>query len=260
MAEWYTLDQPQFFRANYNFMAALQQSKQRSIYVQNAWRIRFFFVSLILTVVHAAAFPAIAANPPAAPATVMVYGDSLSAAYGIKPEQGWVALMEKRLAFVGIRVINASISGETSAGGLGRIKTDLARHRPDTVILALGANDGLRGLPVANLRRNLEAMIGEIQRAGGKVILVGIQIPPNYGIQYTTDFKNVYRSLASERRLTLVPFLLDGIAEDMENFQTDRLHPGANAQARILQNVLPVVQRTVRQHHQHATPKTAAKP
>ena len=233
---------------NHVFMAALTGSESvlpDSRSASRRLRSYVLWTTLLLTAVHYVSFPARAANTASATASVMVYGDSLSAAYGIKPEQGWVALMEKRLASDGIRVINASISGETTAGGLGRIQTDLNRHKPGTVVLALGANDGLRGLPVAVMRRNLEGMIDTIQRAGARVILVGIQIPPNYGIEYTTDFKSVFAALAAKRRLALVPFLLDGIAEDLDNFQADRLHPGAAAQARILQNVLPVVQRAV---------------
>lgn len=226
-------------------MAALTALKLRLPHLRSALGIGGLGLAVLVTAIDALSFPAYASDAPSTRGSVMVYGDSLSAAYGIKPEQGWVALMEKRLASDGIPVINASISGETTAGGLGRIKTDLARHKPSTVVLALGANDGLRGLPIAIMRRNLAGMIDVIQRAGGKVILVGIQIPPNYGIEYASDFKNVFATLASERRLPLVPFLLDGIAEDLDNFQADRLHPVAAAQARILQNVLPIVQRSV---------------
>jgi acyl-CoA thioesterase-1 len=233
---------------NHDFMAALTGAESLLPDYRRAshpWCSCFLWLVLLLTSLHYVSFPALASNTASATAVVMVYGDSLSAAYGIKPEQGWVSLMEKRLASDGIRVINASISGETTAGGLARIQTDLNRHKPGTVVLALGANDGLRGLPVAIMRRNLEGMIDAIERTGGRVILVGIRIPPNYGIEYTSDFQNVFAALAARRRLALVPFLLDGIAEDLDNFQADRLHPVAAAQARILQNVLPVVQRTV---------------
>ena len=238
---------------NHDFMAVLTGSELRLQQARNVLLdcVRGFvcryvpWFAALMTVASCLSFPALASNAAPTPATVMIYGDSLSAAYGIKPEEGWVALMEKRLGPSGIRVINASISGETTAGGLGRIKTDLNRHKPGTVVLALGANDGLRGLPVASMRRNLEGMIDTIQRAGAKVILVGIQIPPNYGIEYASDFKNVFAAVATARRLALVPFLLDGIAEDLDNFQPDRLHPVAAAQARILQNVLPIVQQTV---------------
>lgn len=247
---------------NHDFMAALTGAESLLPDYRHAphpWQGYFLWLALLLTSLHYVSFPARASNTASAAAVVMVYGDSLSAAYGIKPEQGWVALMEKRLASDGIRVINASISGETTAGGLARIQTDLNRHKPGTVVLALGANDGLRGLPVAIMRRNLEGMIDAIERTGGRVILVGIRIPPNYGIEYTSDFKNVFAALAAQRRLALVPFLLDGIAEDLDNFQADRLHPVAAAQARILQNVLPVVQRTLGRPPRPAAAAAAAK-
>jgi len=200
---------------------------------------------VVVTLVAAIAFPVRAlAVQPARP-TVMVFGDSLSAAYGLRAEQGWVALMAARLAPRGMAVVNASVSGETTSGGVRRIKADLERHKPSVVVLALGANDGLRGLPVAQTRQNLELILDQIRRLGAKTVLVGIQIPPNYGIQYTNDFKNLYTQLAAERKLLLVPFLLDGIAENLDNFQPDRLHPIAATQPRVLQNVLPVVEQAL---------------
>jgi acyl-CoA thioesterase-1 len=153
--------------------------------------------------------------------------------------------MQRNLAPQGVNVVNASISGETTSGGVNRIKADLLRHRPTVVVLALGANDGLRGLAVKEMRRNLETILNEISRAGARPVLVGIQIPPNYGIQYAADFKAVFPKLAAERKLPLVPFLLDGIAENLDNFQADRLHPIAATQPRILQNVMPAVQRAI---------------
>ncbi len=172
---------------------------------------------------------------------IMVFGDSLSAAYGLREPEGWVHLMSERLTPLGMTVINASISGETTTGGLSRIRTDLARNRPTLVLIALGANDGLRGLPTADMRKNLQAMIAACQAAGAKVVLIGIQIPPNYGAGYARQFQDVYRELATQNRLPLVPFLLDGIADNLDFFQADRLHPTAAAQPRILENVLPVV-------------------
>lgn len=179
----------------------------------------------------------------AKPQKIMVYGDSLSAAYGINPSEGWVNLMQKQLQNRQITVVNASTSGETSNGGVSRIRTDLAKHQPTIVLLALGANDGLRGLPVIEMRKNLVRMLDEIRRANARAVVVGMQIPPNYGLEYARNFKATFADLARERKLPLVPFLLDGIAENLDNFQPDRLHPTAAAQPRILQNVLPVVEK-----------------
>ncbi len=172
----------------------------------------------------------------------MVYGDSLSAAYGIQPNEGWVSLLEARLATNKIAVVNASISGETTSGGANRINTDLSRHQPTIVLLALGANDGLRGLPITEMRRNLNLMLAAIRKANARAVLIGIQIPPNYGIDYSNQFKDTFVILAREQKLPLVPFLLDGIADQFENFQADRLHPTAAAQPRILKNVLTIVE------------------
>ena len=200
-----------------------------------------FAVTLAIVV----AFPAVARSDVPTTSTVMVFGDSLSAGYGLRPNEGWVSLMQRNLAPQGVNVVNASISGETTSGGVNRIKADLLRHRPTVVVLALGANDGLRGLAVKEMRRNLETILNEISRAGARPVLVGIQIPPNYGIPYAADFKAVFPRLAAERKLPLVPFLLDGIAENLDNFQADRLHPIAATQPRILQNVMPAVQRAI---------------
>lgn len=170
---------------------------------------------------------------------ILVYGDSLSAAYGIAQKDGWVALLEKRLAqqHRNYSVANASISGETSSGGASRISAALTAHRPRVVILALGANDGLRGLPVAQLHENLAAIIGASRKAGSRVLLVGIRMPPNYGAQYTREFEQVYKTLAREHKLPLVPFLLEGVSGKRELFLDDNLHPTAQAQSILLENV-----------------------
>jgi acyl-CoA thioesterase-1 len=171
--------------------------------------------------------------------TVLVFGDSLSAAYGIPAQRGWVALLEERLKRErpDYSVANASISGETSAGGLARIGAVLARTRPSVVVLELGANDGLRGLPVAAMKKNLESMIGQAQRAGAKVLLVGMRLPPNYGAPYTEEFARSFTDLARRHRTALLPFLLEGFADRPELFQADRLHPTAAAQPAVLANV-----------------------
>ena len=188
-----------------------------------------------------AAFLVVAAGAgAAAPAgSVMVFGDSLSAAYGLSPSQGWPALPGKRrrLSAPAWQVVNASISGETTAGGLRRLPEDLKRHKPRVVVIALGANDALRGQSIAAARANLEQMIRLARDAKAEPVLVGIMIPPNYGIDYAAQFRDTYPELAAKRKVALVPFLLDGIAEKPELFQPDQLHPTAAAQARIVDNV-----------------------
>jgi acyl-CoA thioesterase I len=171
--------------------------------------------------------------------TLLVFGDSLSAAYGLRTDQGWVTLLQQRLQVqgYGYRVVNASVSGETSDGGRNRIARALTQHQPELVILELGANDGLRGLPVKEIRANLAQIIGEIRKSGAKVLLVGIFIPPNYGTQYTQAFAAIYQSLAKEQNVPLVPFLLGGIALNPQLMQADGLHPNTQGQPKVLENV-----------------------
>ena len=171
--------------------------------------------------------------------TLLVYGDSLSAAYGIAQKEGWVTLLEERLRHkhFDYTVANASISGETTSGGASRIAAELARHRPRIVVLALGSNDGLRGLPVAQMRDNLAAIIRAAQKAGSRVLLVGMRMPPNYGPRYTRDFEQAYAALARQFKLKLVPFMLEGVAGSRDLFLDDNLHPTAKAQPLILENV-----------------------
>ncbi|HES75726.1 MAG TPA: arylesterase, partial [bacterium] len=163
--------------------------------------------------------------------TLLVLGDSLSAAHNIPEKQGWVTLMSERLArkTPPWTVINASVSGETSSGGLSRLPNLLASHKPQWVMLELGANDGLRGLPLKNIRANLQKMIQLSQASGAKVILIGIMLPPNYGAAYRDPFARMYRELAEQNKLTLVPFLLEGIADNPSLMQPDGLHPTALA-------------------------------
>jgi acyl-CoA thioesterase-1 len=177
---------------------------------------------------------------PARAATILVVGDSLSAAYGIPQQSGWVALLAERSKAADHIVVNASVSGETSAGGLARIDAELRRHRPKVVILALGANDGLRGLPISELRTNLSTMVVRSRRAGARVVLAGMRLPPNYGA-YARSFDASFDTVAKASGAALVPFLLDGIAADPRHFQPDGLHPTAAAQARILDNIWPVL-------------------
>ncbi len=181
------------------------------------------------------------AAPPAR--TVLVVGDSLSAEYGLRRGSGWVALLEQRLARDKIRatVINASISGDTSSGGLNRLPAALTREHPALVILELGANDGLRGLPIPMMTANLARLIDLAQQAGAKVALAEMRIPPNYGPLYTQRFQAAFGELAQRYHLPLIPFLLDGVAGNPALIQDDGLHPRAEAQPRILDNVWPTL-------------------
>jgi acyl-CoA thioesterase-1 len=195
--------------------------------------------SFLALLAGAAALPAFAASR-----TMLVFGDSLSAAYGLASSQGWVHLLGERIARSNLpwQVVNASVSGETTAGGLRRLPGDLKRHQPAVVLIALGANDALRGQPVAAIRSNLEQMIKLARAARAEPVLAGIMIPPNYGIDYAREFAGLYGALAKEHRLRLVPFLLEGLADKPEMFQADQLHPTAAAQARIVDNVWPAVE------------------
>ncbi len=179
--------------------------------------------------------------PPAAgvAATIMVYGDSLSAGYGVPQGQGWVSLLQKRLhdEKLDYKVVNLSISGETTLGGKNRITAALEAHRPAVVILALGANDGLRGQDPDTMRSNLEAIVEACRRFKARVLLVGMRLPPNYGAAYTNKFNNIFKDIAQRRRLASVPFLLEGFADDREMFQADAIHPTAQAQPLILETV-----------------------
>jgi acyl-CoA thioesterase-1 len=170
--------------------------------------------------------------------TVLVVGDSISAGYGLeKVDQGWVALLQAKLEPRGYGVVNASISGDTSAGGLSRIDALLARHKPAIVILELGGNDGLRGLSPKQMEANLRDMIGRSKAAGAKVLLLGMQIPPNYGKRYADLFRNVYPELAESQKVALVPFLLDGVGGQEPMMQVDGIHPNRDAQALLLAQV-----------------------
>ncbi len=178
--------------------------------------------------------PGISAAQP----TILVFGDSLSAAYGIPREAGWVNLLQQELqrGHPQYTIVNASISGETTTGGRQRIDATLRRHQPNIVIIELGANDGLRGAPIADIEANLAELIRQSRRTHAKVLLLGMQLPPNYGLNYTADFKALYPKLAQQYHAALVPFFLAGIAP--EQFQADNLHPLAQAQPLILRNII----------------------
>jgi acyl-CoA thioesterase-1 len=179
----------------------------------------------------------------AATKSILVLGDSLSAAYGIAAARGWVALLGERVARErpDYRVVNASISGETSAGGRARIAGALARHRPAVVIVELGGNDGLRGLTPAQMKDNLAAIVSSAQQAGARVLLVGMKVPPNYGPEYAERFERVFAEVQKRYRTALVPFLLEGFAERPELFQSDGIHPTEQAQPLILERVWPAL-------------------
>lgn len=171
----------------------------------------------------------------------MVFGDSLSAAFGIDQQKGWVRLLQNRLEspYFNATVFNASISGETSQGGLSRIAQVLDKHKPDIVLLELGGNDGLQGLPLTLMEDNLGRIVQIIQAKNIRILLLGIHLPPNYGKFYTQEFDNVYKDLAEKYKLPFVPFLLEGIATEPELMQSDGIHPRAEAQRMILDNVWP---------------------
>ena len=174
--------------------------------------------------------------------TIMVFGDSLSAGYGLPQDAGWVSLLKRRLQTVSqVSVINNSISGETAMGGRSRIEQALKTHRPDIVIIELGGNDGLRGASIDSIRENLEAIIEACQRHKATVLLAGMQLPPNYGMTYTQKFQDIYPQLAKRHGLKLVPFLLDGFGSKREFFQADGIHPTAQAQEKIVENVWKVL-------------------
>jgi len=172
---------------------------------------------------------------------ILVFGDSLSAGYGIQVDRGWVSLLAQKLAQLGygFQVVNASVSGETTAGGLARLPRALSLHRPAIVILELGANDGLRGLPIAPAQANLAQMIRLSRAAGASVLLLGILMPPNYGERYNEAFRQMYQDLAQSTGVPLVPFLLDGVALHPDLMQADGLHPNESGQPLLLTNVWP---------------------
>lgn len=180
----------------------------------------------------------------AAERPLLVLGDSLSAAYNMPESDGWVALLEHRLdeeMATPPKVINASISGETTAGGLARLPDLLAAHSPGVVVIALGGNDGLRGLPPAQIRDNLTQMISMSREADAKVVLVGIDIPPNYGTAYRRRFVAIFHDLAGQGDVALLPFFLDGVALEPGMMQSDGIHPSVQAQSRLLDNLWPVL-------------------
>lgn len=201
---------------------------------------------ILLAAALSAVGPLAAAAP--APSKVLIVGDSLSAEYGLKRGSGWVALLERKLAKekMPVTVINASISGDTTSGGRSRLPALLKRHRPTHVVIELGGNDALRGLPLKMTEDNLTRMVRDAQAAGAEVLLVGMQMPPNYGRKYADDFNAIYPRVAQAHKVELVPFLLKGVADvpqAAQLFQPDRIHPNEQAQATMLDNVWPALRR-----------------
>jgi acyl-CoA thioesterase-1 len=184
-----------------------------------------------------------AQQDPSATIRILVVGDSLSAEYGIRRKMGWVSLLEQKLKTIAptVEVINASISGDTTSGGRSRLAALLTRHTPQIVIIELGGNDALRGLPLAMSQTNLTAMVDQAQKAQAKVIMVGMQIPPNYGREYSQTFKNMFNEIALSRQTSLVPFLLEGFGPQSEMFQADGIHPNESAQPIMMETVLKVL-------------------
>ena len=190
------------------------------------------------------------AKTPSAP-VILVLGDSLSAEYGLKRGTGWVALLEKKLASdrKTAKVVNASISGDTTSGGRSRLPGLLAQHQPGTVVIELGGNDALRGLPLDMTEKNLTAITQASKKAGAKVLLLGMQVPPNYGDAYASGFANLFPKVAKTEKVALVPFLLKGIADGddpVANFQADRIHPNEPSQAKLLTNVWPELKKLIK--------------
>ena len=216
--------------------------------LMNCWNLKFeraqnwqrLFRYLILTVV----FTLSSTAAHSATKTLLVLGDSLSAEYGLVRGTGWVALLENRLQEnrIAFQVINASISGETTSGGKARLEKLLAMHKPRVVVIELGGNDALRGLSLKATEDNLRAMINASQKAQAQVLLVGMRIPPNYGRDYTEQFFSLFAKLAKQTQSALAPFLLEGVANDINLFQADRIHPLAKAHPTMLNNVWPHLQ------------------
>lgn len=192
--------------------------------------------------------PALFAASAAQAATILVFGDSISAAYGLEPAQGWVAKLQQRLdgkAPGRHQVVNGSLSGETTAGGRTRLLPLLVKHRPDLVVLELGGNDGLRGQPPAAIAANLQRLIADARAAGARVVLLGIRIPPNYGRRYTEAFEQVFVTVSHDAKVPLVPFFLASGKTGIVSLQPDGVHPTAAAQAQLLDNAWPAIEKAL---------------
>jgi len=205
------------------------------------------YAALLLTQTSVALAQETPSIPPPTQPSILIFGDSLSAAYGIGEDEGWVTLLAERLMQENskLQVINGSVSGETTTGGRARLPSLLQRYAPTYVLIELGGNDGLRGLPLALMRENLTEMITLSKASGATVLIAGMQIPPNYGPRYTEPFYAQYAELAEEFDLYLIPFLIDGIPQQPALMQADGIHPKAEAQSMILDNVWPVLRKAM---------------
>ena len=183
-------------------------------------------------------------TPEAYSKTIVVLGDSISAAYGMEARQGWVKLLSNRLLeqYPHYRVVNASVSGETTGGGMTRLPKILALHQPDILVLELGGNDGLRGYPINRIKSNLSSMISASEATGSSVLLIGMVLPPNYGRRYTKAFEDLFKDLADQNNLPFVPFLLEGTTTDQTLIQRDGIHPTVAAQPRLLDDIWPALE------------------
>ena len=219
--------------SNLQVRQAPQIEMTRRLFVTTIW--------LLALACSAAQLPALAQAQVIRPPMLLVVGDSISAAYGLPAGTGWVELLAARLKERGysLRVVNASISGDTTAGGRARLPALLAQHHPAVVVIELGGNDGLRGGDLKATRDNLDAMVTLAQRIGAKVLIVGMRLPPNYGPAYTRGFDTLFATVASTRKVALLPFFFDGFGERNELFQSDRIHPAVAAQPKLLENVWP---------------------
>ena len=216
--------------------------------VRNRWA-KSLGTLLMTALLAAPGFAQTQAEAKARPA-ILIVGDSLSAEYGLKRGTGWVPLLEKQLASENkiARVVNASISGDTTSGGRSRLPALLAQHKPATVVIELGGNDALRGLPLDMTAQNLTAMVKASKKAGAKVLLVGMQVPPNYGSAYAATFSGLFSQVAQEEQVAIAPFFLKGVADGdnaAANFQADRIHPNESSQASMLANVWPELKKII---------------
>lgn len=203
---------------------------------------------ILLTLVGPAPYLLVQANDAGAKPVILVLGDSLSAGYGVPVDATWVALLQRRLTGqgYGYRVVNASVSGETTGGARGRLPRALDVHKPAVVVLELGGNDGLRGLPLRQVRDNFEAMIAAARAAGARIVIVGMRMPPNYGAEYANQFHALFGELAARHKAPLVDFFLDGVALDDALMQPDGIHPNSAAQPRLLDNLWPALRQVIK--------------